>query len=162
MAKDSPETDGKKMITMDLDTLNALIAEKVSGALQTSIKDNLEPLEKRMAEAAALNALPQKEVSHACESLLTGSTFTARVVSSKSFPRGRIVDLLDYTHPASASIYQADGGQVPNGAPLDGIAYKMWKYNEFWKRDLLDLVGKPFSDRYLASNAAAIRSSEGV
>lgn len=89
------------------------------------------------------------------KSEVTGGTFQARVVESRGFPEGRIVDLVDYKYPAGYNVKSEEGGLIPrglkshrddNGHPL--TIYKQWLWAEFWKKDLIEYVGKPMSSRY--------------
>lgn len=81
----------------------------------------------------------------------TGATFIPRVIPSKTHPKGRVVDLLEYTHPEGVDRHQSDGGLVPDGHPILvtnkagqmlSADYKQWKYTTFWRQDLNTYVGK--------------------
>lgn len=146
-----------KQITVDVDTLNELVEAKVKEKLAAATTEMMAPLERRMQEAAIQNSIPQKEDLRPFESPLTGATAQARVLTSRSFPKGRIVDLEHYTHPAGVDVHVADGGLVPDGKEIGTTDHKMWKYQEFWKRDLNEFIGKPFISYYSKTEAEARR-----
>lgn len=160
----SEEKSAKKgTITVDLDTLNALLDAKVEARLKEMRAVEVKPLDERFQDemdalrGKQMPALPEE--THACESPITGATFTARVLKSRSWPMGRIVELVDYKHPDGTDVHVADGGRCPDGKPIrhkDGsltVDFKQWRYQEFWKRDLVDLVGKPFASYYSIEEA---------
>jgi hypothetical protein len=88
----------------------------------------------------------------------TGATMTLNVVESRKFPNGRIIGLQDYRHPPGMFTPRSQGGQVPDGHPMLSTGpgappdetkvekhqlheeYLQWRYESFWKRDLLNLV----------------------
>jgi hypothetical protein len=90
----------------------------------------------------------------------TGATAIAHVVESAKLKNGRIVSFSDYRHPRAAYIAESEGGLVPNGFPIWAAAqpmnlpedeepalghlnqaFKQWRYENFWQRDLRDFVG---------------------
>jgi hypothetical protein len=90
-----------------------------------------------------------------CKSELTGATFDALVIESRTHVAGRITQLLRYKHPRGTATYESQGGLVPEGMPIlrDGNAvlspdtvdipghalasdYKQWRWTEFWQKDL--------------------------
>lgn len=90
----------------------------------------------------------------------TEATFTMAVVESRTHPAGRIVGLQDYHHPDKAYIHEADGGFVPDGAPIykteqpthmpAGVEppksslcsqFLQWRWTEFYQKDLRSLLG---------------------
>lgn len=135
------------------------------------------PLQQAGFTQAAIDQLtklptPNKYRHIACKSEETGATFTAHVIESKKFPNGRIVALGDYTHPAGAIRFQRDGGLVPDNFPIlkdatggalgDGVeiqnhqlstAYKQWRWENFWQRDLARFVGKEIAAHYCVDAA---------
>ena len=80
----------------------------------------------------------------------TGATFTPRVVASRKFPKGRVVELQDYAHPDGTDRYQVPedqpgqdtGGLVPIGKTIGTLQWKQWKYETFWKADLAYWIGR--------------------
>ena len=84
----------------------------------------------------------------ACMSLETGSSFTAVVASSKTFPEGRVVTLEDYAFPPGIDMHVDEGGLVPNGMALklkDGSEtkdFKHWKWLNYYQKDLQRYVGR--------------------
>ena len=92
-----------------------------------------------------------------CRSPSTQATFTARLIKSRTFPAGRIVELLDYVRPAGAEKHVDDGGMFSgprewmrpkvDGEPLDKGQYKYrhWLYSDFFMADWNTLTGRPAS-----------------
>lgn len=81
----------------------------------------------------------------------TGATFVPRVIPSKAHPKGRVVELLEYTYPEGVDRHQSDGGLVPDGHPIlvtnkagqmQSADYKQWRYLTFWRQDLTTYVSK--------------------
>lgn len=73
---------------------------------------------------------------------MPGSTFDARIV------RNTIVELLNYRAPECADAHISNGGCAPmpkfNGLLLNKD-WQSWHYQNFWRADLRDYVGKPAS-----------------
>ena len=98
----------------------------------------------------------------ACRSPITGATFTARLVESRSLGK-RVVEMLDYQRPDGWDRKVQDGGLVEDGdqMPLkeaDGSPGKRsvrWLYEMFWQRDANELGGKPLPDQWRADYAPA-------
>jgi hypothetical protein len=78
-----------------------------------------------------------------CVSHVTGSTFSAEI------QHGRVVNLLDYRHPAGIDKHENEGGVIPNGFPIlktDGQPTKEYKqhvWETYLQTDLRTFVGKP-------------------
>lgn len=162
MAKD----DSLKTITVDVDTLKQLIESEVQKKLAAfATGSEADRFQKEMDAMRGKNVPPPKEDLLPCQSPLTGSTFNARVVYSKPYPKGRIVELPGYKEPPEASISEQDGGRVPRGMPIlneDGkpnVKYQQWKYATYWKRDLSEIVGQPMQSYYLESEYKAREAS---
>jgi hypothetical protein len=107
------------------------------------------------------------EIREHCTSPATGATFVARVVRSRAFPQGRIVDLEDYTYPSGVELAQAAGGLVPDGIPIKTPQgelmpiYKHWRWTTFYQADLGAWVGKPLPSYILTPPPAAnVRAAE--
>lgn len=150
MSKEQP-----KSITVDVDTLNELIESKVQQRLGSLMSGSPnEQFQKHMDSLRGKDAPPLPETFYPCKSPITGATFNARVIASRTYPGGRVIDLPDYVHPPGADISIHDGGMVPAGMTIGSQDHKAWKYNEVWKRDLKDLVGKPFAKYYTVEEAA--------
>lgn len=84
----------------------------------------------------------------------TGATFWAKVAASNTFPQGRVIDLMQYTHPEGTEVSQDNGGLYPSGSPeikepsgAYSAYFKSWRWNEFFKRDLQSLVGRALISR---------------
>lgn len=149
-----------KQITVDADTLSELIEAKVQARMASLMSGTPdETFAKAMAAARGKDKAPLLEELHECKSPITGATFTARVLISVSLPKGRVVELIDYTHPTDANTYEADGGKVPAGKVVGSKDWQVWRYETYWKRDLLDLVGKPFANYYTVAEAARREAS---
>ena len=90
-----------------------------------------------------------------CRSPLTGATFTARLIASKTSGT-RVVELLEYERPVGWDVKKKDGGLVENGdqMPLKeangspGVRYTRWLYETFWKQDANAIGGKPLPDQW--------------
>ena len=102
-----------------------------------------------------------------CVSPDTGSTFLARVVKSRKYPHGRVVELRDYKYPPEAEKHAADadgtgdeGGRVPHGMVMQTpqgaltVEYKHWRWTEFWQKDIRAVVGLPLRPSYRATPGA--------
>jgi len=114
--------------------------------------------DQRIAEAmgrmrGAGNPLPP-ETLIPCVSPLTGATFTARVITSKPFPLGRIVELLDYAQPAGFDVHITDGGLYDgdrstlinqNGIKEPKQPFRLYVYKRYWQVDTNALAGRPAS-----------------
>jgi len=91
---------------------------------------------------------------------VTGATAVAHVVESAKHKLGRIVSFSKYRHPPDAYVHESEGGKVPDGfgiwagglpqhvpegqEPALGAldpAFRQWRYEMFWKRDLADHIG---------------------
>jgi hypothetical protein len=99
----------------------------------------------------------------------SNATMLLRVIESKGYPDGRIVDLLEYTYPEGFDVYQHAGGLVPDGLqmtrPDNGHKlpkYNQWLYDTFWKRDLNAYVGRPMSRRYVDPEILAMPWTQPV
>jgi hypothetical protein len=84
----------------------------------------------------------------------TGATFMFRVVESRGFKEGRIVELVDYKYPEGVDKHVQDGGIVPDGMMMTRAdngkelpLFRQWRYDNFWKSDLNEFIGKPLSVR---------------
>ena len=106
----------------------------------------------RMAAARGAAKPPSttREFRVPCRSPLTDATFFARLVRSKAFPTGRIVELQEYERPVGWNVHREDGGLCPLDRSLMGLdpqgnhhwAFRKWVYETFWQTDLEALVGK--------------------
>lgn len=160
----------KKSFTLDAESLEALIEAKVAARLAQNAQANVssDPLAKRLQDAARPEV--QEETLVPCESPFTGARYTARVLKSRAWPQGRIVDLLDYKLPPGTDKHMNEGGLVPDGMIMsspDGKGlthdYKWWRYTSFIQRDLREFNGKPLqsyctveeADRRRAATKAA-------
>lgn len=96
----------------------------------------------------------------ACRSPITGSTFTARLVASKTLGT-RVIEILDYTRPDGWDRKKCDGGLVEDGDQMPlleadgkpGKRYVKWLYETFWLRDADEVGGKPLPDQWRADYA---------
>jgi hypothetical protein len=146
-------------------------AKVLADAIGEAVRSNqpLDPLVSQgfspelLAQARAVPmALKWRKVK--CKSEVSGATFSALVIESKTHQAGRVTQLLDYKHPKGVMTYQGAGGLVPDGMPimrestavlspemtdLPGHAlashYKQWRWEEFWQKDLKHHAGKPLT-----------------
>lgn len=164
MAKEKEtEQAPARMITVDAATLEELVNAKVA-ALVAQIKGGTpnENFKEMMDRERGKDRPPIPVQLIPCKSPLTGATFTAKVSPSRKFPGGRIIDLLDYVHPEGTEKHVEEGGLVPKGMIMkrpDGILeaqYKLWRYREFWLKDLQQFNGKPMTS-YIELNSVLER-----
>lgn len=86
----------------------------------------------------------------------TGATFTARVVKSRTYPQGRVVQLDDYRQPEGFDVPARSGGLYPgeveqifasNAGSQErkdySVQFKKWSWETYWREDLRAFVGKP-------------------
>jgi hypothetical protein len=136
-----------KMVTMTEEQFQALITavRPAPPPPALSEEEQFHALERLASERPTLKEIPQQRVRSR-----TGATFIPRVVCSRPFPKGRVVELLEYTHPEGLDRRIEEGGLVPDGllpgkegqsARGNPIQFKQWKYTNFWKRDLETYVG---------------------
>lgn len=172
MAKN--ETASAETLTVDAAALKALVEAQVEAKVQERLaamnmleaKTADDRFKDTMDHMRGRNGEQHPEEEHACESPATGATFKARVIRSRSFPKGRVVELLEYTEPAGYDVHTSDGGLVPDGVPIRSKEgsftpqFKMWRYQTFWRRDLSEFVGKPFASYISATEAERRRAAE--
>ena len=171
MAKDEPKNPGataanaSDTITMTKGDLQDLLAGAMIKAKQLMPDTPSAPVEPSFGDKLeAMRHQPgARERRIPCTSEDTGATFWARVVESKGFPQGRIIELLEYKHPAGVDKHEIDGGRVPSGLPIGRPdnghptpEYKHWLWEEFWLRDLKSFVGKAFQGRYQTENTPPV------
>jgi hypothetical protein len=120
--------------------------------------------EARLAQVRGENDKPKRFKRVAGKSPSTGATFVMLVAESRTFPAGRVVQLLDYRHPAGMFTPISEGGQCPDGSlvwrdgkppvqitneeQVPGTAlspqYKQWRYETYWQSDLRSIAsGQP-------------------
>ncbi len=149
MAKD----DEKKTVTLDVDALNELIQSKIrEGLAEARAKDVVEgtDFDAAMRKIRGGDVPPANITYEECISPLTGARFRAKIMASRSSPLGRLVDISEaYTLSEEYERPMSQGGKMPDShttAPKE--THEFWKYWEFFRRDALEFVGKPFT-RYL-------------
>lgn len=106
--------------------------------------------------------LPPEELVE-CASPITGATFTARLIASRTYPAGRVIELLEYTRPAGWDRHKVDGGLVPDGMEMvsqfrpgkPDALYANWVRKTFWEKDLEVLVGRALPPQWRVDAARA-------
>lgn len=162
MAKDRDTEPASPGITISFTELEKLIESRTKDAVAQILggKTVDEQMQERMDLARGKHRpLPPEEKIH-CRSPLSGASFTVRVVTSKSFPDGRVVEILDYVRPEGWDKHKDDGGLYDGlreeMVPPERIAdsermtkaqhrYRMWLYKSFWQKDWNAISGKPAS-----------------
>jgi len=151
-ADEKPE----QTITLTMSALNELISLKTRESLAEimTAKTPDERMTDALDQVRGKNRPPIPEEIVACRSPLTGATFKLRVTKSKTYPQGRVVEMIDYERPAGWDVHREDGGlcDVPrelmrenpqSGKPF--LKFAQWLYDNFWRRDWNEVHGKPFS-----------------
>lgn len=92
-----------------------------------------------------------------CKSPDTGATFDVQVNEA-----GIIQSLPNYAEPDGLDKQQQDGGLVPNGLPIADpgtgrltVAFKQWRYENYFRHDLGRYVGKKFAPYLLIDQSKA-------
>lgn len=141
-------------ITVTPEVLNQLINARLAEVLGRNFDEKFEEEYGKMrGKGRPLD--PEELVP--CRSPSTGSTFTVRLVISRAFPSGRVVELLDYVRPDGTDRHAKDGG-LYNGLPEDmnpvppgeamkarQFVYMEWLYKSFFAADWNAISGKPGS-----------------
>ena len=145
-------------VNITLDVLKELIASSTRDQLAAlSGKTFDDGMSERMRQMRGQDRpLPPEELIQ-CRSPITGSTMTARVIMSRQFPAGRIVEVLDYKRPDGSDLHIDDGGKYagtkrdmipvqpgeePNAEQFQYISYL---YREFFAKDWNAISGRPGS-----------------
>jgi hypothetical protein len=171
MADDKKKPDDKPPVpeqtfTLTASALAALVETAASGAADRRVAEILggkshdEKMVELMDKQRGKDRPLPKEELVPCKSPITGADFMARLIFSKSFPSGRIVELLDYVRPdgwdkhvSQGGLYQGDlewMGAGQNNGGSESLTkgqhkYRFWIYSNFWQRDWNTLSGKPGS-----------------
>src|SRR5260221_997088 len=116
-----------QVVAVSASALQAMIDAAVAGKMAQVKADIVDPLERRLAAANELNQAPITETKFECQSPTTLANFTARVLTSRGFPKGRIVDLENYEYPPECQVYVRDGGHVPDDTPIGDKAWMKWR-----------------------------------
>jgi hypothetical protein len=158
MAKQDDKTvhePTEQTITITPSILKSLIKDGVAEILGSKTHD--ESMAERMRAMRGQDKPAAPEEMIPCRSPLTQSTFVARVILSRQFPAGRVVELFDYVRPEGCDKHAEDGGlyhgqrewmrAVEPGKPLDKgqHKYRHWLYSSFWATDWKALSGKSVS-----------------
>lgn len=158
-----------QVVAVSAAALQAMINEAVAGKMAQVKADIVDPLERRLAAANELNTAPIEESRQDCQSPTTFSNFTARILKSRGFPKGRIVDLENYQYPPEAEMYVRDGGHVPDDTPIKDAktgaydkAYMKWRAENYWIKDIREWNGKPFTSYLLRTEAEKRRAAEAA
>ena len=155
----------EQTVTITLGVLEKLIEAKAKDTAKDTVATILsgktydESMAERMDQMRGKNRPVAPEEMIRCRSPLTGGTFTARAIKSRSFPAGRIVEILDYERPTGCTVHKDDGGlyegqrewmNVDPKAPHHTLnkgqhKYLFWLYSQFWQKDWNAVSGKPVS-----------------
>lgn len=140
--------------------IDAAVEAKVAKIFSARAPDERIKQQVELARGIGLPLAPEMLVP--CRSPITGSTFLARQIVSKS-EGARVAELLEYDRPAGWDRKKIDGGIVPddeamplkeqNGQP--GKRYARWLYSEFLMRDLNAIGGKLLPAQWRADYAPA-------
>src|SRR5271166_74168 len=97
---------------------------------------------------------PPPEEVRECLSPLTGSRFKVRLVMSRAFPGGRVMEMFDYVRPEGWDKHKEDGGLcdlvrdqmlINQQTGKHFLKYLEYVYKAYWQRDWKELSGKPAS-----------------
>lgn len=167
MSDERKPGDKPRTITVDIDTLNELIASRVKEQVAAAAAGTLDAQAQFQAQLDEFRGKNRKtdivEVFHDCESPLTGATFRARCLVSKSMPVGRVVDLADYTFPPHVGEYVAPTGADGEAIRVSKERFEHNKFVEYWQKDLNAFAGsKPFTKMLLKSEADRRRAEDSA
>lgn len=150
--KAAPKTEPQ--VTLPASALAELIASQVRSEVARimSSKTPDERMSEAMAEQRGLNRPPIPESFVACRSPITGATFRVRLAMSKTFPSGRVVEIVDYVRPpgwdqskGQGGLYEGDAETMTDEKGNPSKKYVGWVYKSFWQKDWNELSGKPAS-----------------
>jgi hypothetical protein len=160
MSKQNESTE--PTITVTPDMLKAMLDGMVADALakRLSAKSPDEAMREAMDRQRGKDRPKQPVWLVDCESPITGARFTARIVPSRAYPEGRVVEMLNYVRPAGWDRKKQDGGLYHDGEewPIleaDGRPSKVfarWVYLEFWSKDMAEIGGKALRKQWMATN----------
>lgn len=161
----SPVAVPSPVVTLTAADLSALVQAAVAGALAAvprgmSIDDVKAEMTRVMATPAdeimrrdidkmrGKDRPPPREFLVPCRSPLTGASFNARCVASRTYPEGSVVEMLDYAYPVGIDVPKAQGGLYPypedtmhadpafgNPPGTKSAKYKVWLYDSFYRTD---------------------------
>jgi hypothetical protein len=148
MPKDEPKT-----VTMDVDALKALIDAQVrAGIAEAQVKGKADEVDfdKAMKLVRGQDRPSDPITYEECVSPLTGSSFRAKIQTSRTSKQGRVIDLVDYTWPEKIDVPVSQGGMMPDthlSAPAE--THQHWKYWEFMRRDMNEFASGKLFTRYI-------------
>jgi hypothetical protein len=162
----APPVTPESNVTLPASALAELIAAQVRSEVARimTAKTPDERMSEEMDRQRGRNRpAPYTEELVPCLSPLTEAKFTARLTFSKSFPRGRVAELIDYVRPDGWDRKKQDGGRYHDGEewPLKNEKgdparrFTAWVYEEFWKKDWNELSGNPLPPQYRLDHAPA-------
>jgi hypothetical protein len=150
------EEEKSDSVTISMAVFKELLQSQVREVLTSKTQD--EQIQERLRQMRGQDRPPPPEELVPCRSPITGATFKARCVMSKAFPAGRIVEILDYTHPEGIDVPRADGGLCD--MPIEKMfiqredgeftrdftkPYLYWRYQSYWAKDWNEISGQPAS-----------------
>jgi hypothetical protein len=144
------KTSETKTVTLDLDTLKALIASEAKALILQAQAEGAAKGDDFSEQMKLVRGgdRPADPISYEdCVSPLTGAAFRAKIQTSRTSKQGRVIDLVDYTYPDKIDVPQSQGGLMPDAhisAPPEKHAH--WKYWEYLRRDMNEFAsGKLFT-----------------
>jgi hypothetical protein len=166
-----PPPPAEANVTLPASSLADLIASKVRDEVARIMTATTvdERMRTAMDAMRGRNIPPPPETMVECRSPLTGARFRLRATTSKTYPAGRVVEMLDYERPAGWDAHKEDGGlyegprefmalQPQTNRP--GLKYTHWVYTTFWQTDWNAVSGKPLS--YLAQWRAPLEMAQAA
>jgi hypothetical protein len=183
-----PAETAPPAVTLTAADIAAIVQAAVSGAIAAAPRAL--SIDDVKAEMARVMAKPADEVMRAdidrlrgrdrplpkeflipCRSPMTGATFAARCVASRSFPEGSVVELLDYVYPPGIDQARSEGGLYPypadtmyadpafgNPPGAKSAKYKVWLWDSFRRTDMRALLPGGEFDRVSVSGLANWRT----
>ena len=160
MADDKKKPDEPQTITLTLDALRALVKDQVQEGTRSELAKLMtattvdERMQQAMDAMRGKNRPLPPETLVVCRSPVTGATFALRLVHSKAFPEGRVVEMVDYARPEGWDRHREDGGlyegpremmSINSETGLQHLRYRTWVYQTFWQTDWNSVSGKPAS-----------------
>lgn len=147
------DDSGANTVTLTMDQVRDLMAGAAEQAVKTQrgnvgIDTTTATQEQRVAAELGKpipDRTPHREWLIPCRNEDNGATFKARVVASRTFPSGRVLDLVDYAYPAD--IETRIRGMSVRDTKSGGytIQFKQWRFETYDQADRRQYVGKAAS-----------------
>lgn len=139
-------------------TVEAMSAQQTSAIRDQTIqlltsKSLDEKMVEDMARYRGADRPPLPEYVIPCKSPVTGATFGVRILKSKAYPEGRIVELIDYVRPTGWDKHVDEGGlydgvrdtlyDKKTGVFAPSIAFRKYAFERYLRVDSSQLQGQP-------------------